>query len=118
MKSSSIIALGAVVLISAAAVAGEKDTLDQVPIEHSESIPDKQLLPVNRVTSPSRTPPVFQVQAEKKCHPNYSGCLKADATDYDCAGGSGNGPYYTGRVQVYGSDPFGLDRDHDGVGCE
>ena len=52
------------------------------------------------------------------CHPGYSGCLKPNAGDYDCAGGSGNGPNYTGAVQVYGSDPFGLDRGHDGWGCE
>jgi len=52
------------------------------------------------------------------CHSGYSGCLKVDAGDYDCAGGSGNGPNYTGTVQVYGTDPFDLDRDNDGVGCE
>ncbi|MFZ2390571.1 MAG: hypothetical protein WAW15_02015 [Minisyncoccales bacterium] len=53
-----------------------------------------------------------------KCHPNYSGCLNPKASDYDCAGGSGNGPYYTGRIQVIGPDIFGLDRDGDGWGCE
>lgn len=35
--------------------------------------------------------------------------------DYDCAGGSGNGPYYAGVVRVIGSDVFDLDRDGDGV---
>ena len=34
------------------------------------------------------------------------------------AGGSGNGPKYTGPVRVTGSDPYDLDRDGDGVGCE
>ena len=52
------------------------------------------------------------------CHPNYSGCLDINASDYDCEGGSGNGPKYTGAVQVYGGDPFDLDRDNDGWGCE
>jgi len=52
------------------------------------------------------------------CHPGYSGCLKQNAGDYDCAKGSGNGPNYTGPVEVYGSDPFDLDRDNDGWGCE
>lgn len=53
------------------------------------------------------------------CDPNYKGaCLDPNASDYDCAGGSGNGPKYTGRVEVVGSDPFGLDADGDGVGCE
>jgi len=55
---------------------------------------------------------------EQKCHPSYSGCLNPNASDYDCAGGSGNGPYYTGRVRVIGPDVFGLDRDGDGWGCE
>ncbi|PJE74634.1 MAG: hypothetical protein COV01_00395 [Candidatus Taylorbacteria bacterium CG10_big_fil_rev_8_21_14_0_10_41_48] len=52
------------------------------------------------------------------CHPSYSGCLRADASDYDCIGGSGNGPYYAGPVRVTGPDVFGLDRDGDGWGCE
>jgi hypothetical protein len=38
----------------------------------------------------------------------------APASDYDCAGGSGNGPKYTGPVRVTGSDPYDLDRDGDG----
>lgn len=57
-------------------------------------------------------------QAESGCHPSYSGCLKRNAGDYDCRGGSGNGPNYTGRVRVIGPDVFGLDRDRDGWGCE
>jgi hypothetical protein len=52
------------------------------------------------------------------CHPGYSGCLKMNAGDYDCVSGSGNGPNYTGQVEVYGSDPFDLDRDNDGWGCD
>jgi hypothetical protein len=53
------------------------------------------------------------------CDPNYAGaCLRPDVSDYDCAGGSGDGPYYTGRVDVVGSDHYGLDRDGDGVACE
>ena len=52
------------------------------------------------------------------CHPSYSGCLKADASDYDCRGGRGNGPFYTSTVQVAGPDVFDLDRDNDGLGCE
>lgn len=48
----------------------------------------------------------------------YSPCLTPGA-DVDCAGGSGNGPRYVrGPVSVRGSDPYGLDSDGDGVGCE
>lgn len=59
-------------------------------------------------------------QAESsKCDPNYEGaCLNPDSPDYDCRGGSGDGPDYTGPVRSVGSDPFGLDRDGDGLACE
>ena len=45
-------------------------------------------------------------------------CLKPDSPDYDCAGGSGNGPDYTGTVQVVGVDEYDLDADGDGIGCD
>jgi hypothetical protein len=52
------------------------------------------------------------------CHPSYSGCVPV-ADDVDCAGGSGNGPaYVSGPVNVIGPDVYGLDSDHDGIGCE
>lgn len=63
-------------------------------------------------------PAVTETKPVSSCHPSYSGCLKMNAGDYDCVSGSGNGPNYTGTVQVYGSDPFDLDRDNDGWGCE
>jgi hypothetical protein len=48
----------------------------------------------------------------------YSPCLPP-GPDVDCAGGSGDGPRYVeGPVQVTGSDPYGLDSDGDGIGCE
>lgn len=54
----------------------------------------------------------------RRCTPGYSPCLPP-ASDYDCAGGSGDGPKYVqGPVKVTGSDPYGLDSDNDGVGCE
>lgn len=56
---------------------------------------------------------------KRRCHPSYKGaCLKPNASDYDCRGGSGDGPYYTGVVRVVGPDVFRLDTDHDGWGCE
>jgi hypothetical protein len=56
---------------------------------------------------------------ERSCDPNYSGaCLDPNASDYDCENGSGDGPRYTGRVEVVGDDHFDLDRDGDGVACE
>jgi len=60
-----------------------------------------------------------ETSVEPQCHPSYSGaCLNPNASDYDCARGSGNGPYYTGKVSVIGPDVFDLDRDRDGWGCE
>ena len=57
--------------------------------------------------------------AKRKCHKSYRGrCRRPNASDYDCRGGSGNGPLYTGRVEVEGEDHYELDRDGDGVGCE
>ena len=45
-----------------------------------------------------------------ECDPNYSGaCLDPGAIDHDCEDGSGNGPKYTGEVEVIGDDHYGLD---------
>jgi hypothetical protein len=55
----------------------------------------------------------------RKCHTSYKlKCLNPNAYDYDCIGGRGNGPLYTGLVRVVGPDVFRLDADHDGWGCE
>lgn len=53
----------------------------------------------------------------KKCTPGYRPCLPP-ASDYDCLGGSGDGPRYTGRVIITGRDIYRLDTDGDGVGCD
>jgi hypothetical protein len=65
----------------------------------------------------------FQYRARRSsgrgCDPNYAGaCLRPDVSDYDCVGGSGDGPYYTGEVEVVGDDHYDLDRDGDGIACE
>jgi hypothetical protein len=56
------------------------------------------------------------------CTPGYSPCLVYHGgADYDCYGKGGDGPYYTqpGVVyQVTGSDPYGLDGNNNGLGCE
>jgi hypothetical protein len=68
--------------------------------------------------SPEPVEPV-EPAAASGCHSSYVGaCLDSSAPDYDCEGGSGDGPLYTGPVQVVGSDPFGLDSDGDGSACE
>ena len=51
------------------------------------------------------------------CHPSYSPCVPLVA-DVDCAGGSSDGPAYSGEVDVIAPDTYGLDPDGDGVACE
>ena len=68
------------------------------------------------VAKPAPAPPP-STSSGGGCTPGYSPCLPP-ASDYDCAGGSGDGPKYTGTVTVTGSDPYDLDSDNDGVGCE
>jgi PASTA domain len=69
---------------------------------------------------PTTAPPPPPTAAPRNCDPSYPGaCLDPTAVDYDCAGGSGNGPkYVTGPVRVRPPDPFELDSDGDGWGCE
>ena len=67
--------------------------------------------------SKSECPPPPTEPTEPDCQ-GYSPCL-TPGPDYDCAGGSGDGPrYVNGPVYVNGSDPYGLDSDGNGVGCE
>ena len=92
-------------------------TQEATPLPTEPPTPDPTS-PPTRVPTPKPTvaPPPVQQQS---CHPSYTGaCLNPNASDYDCAGGSGDGPYYTGPVGVVGPDVFDLDRDGDGLGCE
>jgi hypothetical protein len=59
---------------------------------------------------------VTQPSPIQDCTPGYKPCLPP-MSDYDCKGGQGDGPGYTGRVEVTGTDPYDLDRDRDGFGC-
>jgi hypothetical protein len=55
------------------------------------------------------------------CTPGYSPCLPLGPSDYDCYGGGGDGPAYTKPGVVYrvtGSDPYRLDGNGNGLGCE
>ena len=79
-------------------------------------------MPTDTPPPPEPTvPPPQPTEAPKQanCHPSYEGaCLDPNCSDYDCAGGTGNGPCFTGRVRVVGPDVYDLDRDNDGIGCE
>ena len=71
-------------------------------------------------TTPPAPRPAPVSSAPANCDPAYpDACLHDGIGDYDCAGGSGNGPnYVSGPIRVLPPDPFGLDRDGDGIGCE
>ena len=91
------------------------ETANKAQVTKPVAVEDKPVAVPKAITSE----PVKAKPTTSSCHPNYSGCLKMNAGDYDCAKGSGNGPNYTGPVEVYGADPFGLDgKDNDGLGCE
>lgn len=55
-------------------------------------------------------------ETNQNCTPGYSPCLPR-LYDYDCKTGKGDGPGFTGKVKVTGNDPYDLDRDGDGIGC-
>jgi hypothetical protein len=60
----------------------------------------------------------YDEPASDECAPGYSACLEPEATDYDCAD-EGNGPRFVeSPLRVTGVDPFDLDPDHDGYGCD
>ena len=77
--------------------------------------PPQNAAPAPRTTT---TPP--PPAAASNCDPAYpDNCLRDGIGDYDCAGGSGNGPNYVqGPLKVLPPDPFRLDADGNGVGCE
>ena len=67
-------------------------------------------------TAPPAPPPTAP---SRDCHPSYPDvCLRPDASDYDCEGSEGNGPYYvSGPLRVLPPDPFELDgNDNNGWG--
>jgi hypothetical protein len=68
-------------------------------------------------SSTSAAPPPASTS---NCDPSYTGgCLNPNSPDYDCAGGTGDGPdYVQGPIQVVGDDHYGLDSNGDGVACQ
>jgi hypothetical protein len=104
---------------------GQAKHEQQKPKPKPQPQPQPQPKPKPKPTTTAQPPPTTTTHApaptstttEANCTPGYSPCL-APASDYDCQGGSGDGPNYTGQVQVTGSDPYALDEDGDGTACE
>jgi hypothetical protein len=90
-------------------------TMVQVP---ETELPAPTTTTTTAPTTTTTAPPTTTTAApQNDCHPSYDPCVPY-TSDVDCAGGSGNGPAYTGTVRVIGPDVYDLDRDGDGVGCE
>ena len=126
LKALGVFGAGALLALGiSASEPSSSITNSPVPVVASKTLETKPVAkpttesPINEtVTKTTQKPAMTETKPTSSCHPSYSGCLKMNAGDYDCASGTGNGPNYTGPVQVYGSDPFDLDRDNDGWGCE
>jgi resuscitation-promoting factor RpfB len=94
--------------------ASPRTVIDQTPDGGTRARPGATVT----LTIAVEPPPPPPSAEEDDCTSGYSPCLPP-ASDYDCAGGSGDGPAYAdGPIYVTGSDPYGLDADGDGVACE
>lgn len=94
--------------------------LSQTPSGTDQAAPGSvvQLVVSNVVAPPPPPPSPTPVPLASNCTTGYRPCL-TPAPDYDCAGGSGDGPRYAyGPIYITGSDPYDLDNDGDGVACE
>jgi hypothetical protein len=95
------------------AAGGGSSSMDASP---AEAVARPQALPLNpntRVVAPT----VYYVP--QTIYYMGTGATAQGSGDVDCAGGTGNGPNYVqGPVTITGSDPNGLDKDKDGIGCE
>jgi cytoskeletal protein RodZ len=77
-------------------------------------------LVIAKAPPPTTAPPPPPTTAPRNCDPSYPDvCLHQGIGDYDCASGKGNGPNYVdGPITVLPPDPFDLDGNGDGIGCE
>ncbi len=66
------------------------------------------------VPAPTPAPAPVAAPSSGSCHPSYSPCLPV-VGDLDCADIRAMG---VAPVRVLGSDPYRLDGDNDGLGCE
>jgi hypothetical protein len=113
-KSLSILgtALLLSVIISGCTQADLSETESLTPFESSTPLDVYSAMPTVE-PAPLET----EFNNSQGCTPGYDPCLPP-ASDYDCSGGSGNGPAFTGYVRVAGPDIYDLDRDGDGYGCD
>lgn len=93
------------------------EVVKTAPVNQVTSIGSKAPAPVP-APAPAAPVPLVQ-QGGGDCNGNYTGACVPNASDVDCAGGSGDGPAYVqGPVRIVGTDIYGLDRDGDGIACD
>jgi len=106
-------------------------TPEPIPTPEPEPEPEPEIAPTPTpapitTSKPAQKPkPKPAPKPAPSCEPSYTNvCIPIGSADYDCAGGSGNGPNYIAgpvyvRHDVPNPDPHGLDRGGEyGVGCE
>ncbi len=96
-------------------------TAPEPPAETPQPTPPPPPPAKTPAPAPAQTPATPPPAPKPNCDPNYTGACVPNVypADVDCSSGSGNGPYYVhGPVTVVGTDRYGLDSNHDGVGCE
>lgn len=128
-KAAVISVVGLFGLAGLGAIAGPQQnnvspppTPNPTSVQGTETETEPQVEPAPEPASPpivTPTPiPTSPPEPADNCVSGYSPCI-SPGSDVDCGGGNGNGPrYIAGPVYVTGSDPYDLDRDGDGVGCE
>jgi resuscitation-promoting factor RpfB len=85
-----------------------KEETTKEPVTEVTSVGTKE--PV-AAPAPAVTPPPAASTQQSSCSPYYSPCVPNVSYDLDCSD-------IGMRVSVHGGDPYRLDADHDGIGCE
>ncbi|MEV7660479.1 hypothetical protein [Paenarthrobacter sp. NPDC089316] len=105
---------------AAAKAAADKAAADQAAADQAAKAAADQAAAAQAAAKAAPVAPAAPAApAQGRCDPNYAGACVPIDSDVDCSSGKGNGPSYVrGPVTVIGSDIYGLDNDHDGIGCE
>lgn len=84
-----------------------KDETTKQPVAEVTSVGTK----TPAVATPAPAPTPAPTTTSSSCSPYYSPCVPNVSYDLDCRD-------IGMRVSVHGGDPYRLDADHDGIGCE
>lgn len=87
----------------------------QTPAAVAESKPGADAPQTPAAVAEANPAAIAEAQPAIDCQ-GYDPCI-APGADADCVG-TGDGPRFSGRVRVTGLDPYDLDADGDGWGCE